>query len=493
MVWGYSHIFLHVENAVLIVTNFGAHILVRKSLNRAQSLAYALPVLGTAFLLGSLSILYGVYAKHFGLALSTIASVLLISRLFDAVTDPIIGYLSDRCHARWGSRKPFVICGGLLFVLSSYFLFVPIDSSILGTSNNVSGAYFLFWFLAFYLSYTLFEIPHLAWASELANDSREKNTIYGWRALSIFLGSLLFFAVPLLPLFETNAFTPQTMKWSVLGVGCLMLPTLIVCVIRVPNGSTGHATNHKNQSYQKKEKLRDLLPSILGNTPLLWFLAAFFCTGTGVGMWFTVVFLFVDSFLGWGQHFALIYVVSYGVGALSIGIWPSLANRWSKQGVWGLAMSLIVIGIIGTGLLSPSEQTRLPLILSMTLIYSGWAAWTVMAPSLLADIIDFGIWKFGRDRAGTYFALYALMSKSSFAVGGAVGLAIAGWYGFDATATSHKEEAEFGLRMAMAWLPTPLVLLSIIFMSLVPLNARRNAIIDRCLDSKRTRKSTLKT
>ena len=59
-------------------------------------LAYPLPYIAMAFLFGPMAILQGIYAKYFGLSLTTIAAVLLIGRLFDAITDPIIGYLSDR-------------------------------------------------------------------------------------------------------------------------------------------------------------------------------------------------------------------------------------------------------------------------------------------------------------------------------------------------------------------------------------------------------------
>ena len=106
--------------------------------DQRQGLAYALPVLPLAFLLGPMAILQGIYAKHFGLTLTTIASVLLISRVFDAVTDPIIGYYADKHRVMSGSRKPFILTGGILFIISSWFLYVP--------PANVSAEYFLVWF-----------------------------------------------------------------------------------------------------------------------------------------------------------------------------------------------------------------------------------------------------------------------------------------------------------------------------------------------------------
>lgn len=448
---------------------------VKESLGRSQRFAYALPVVSVSFLMGPLAILQGIYAKHFGLALSTIATVLLISRLFDAVSDPLIGYFSDRYHGHTGSRKPLIIGGGVLLLVASYFLYVP--------PADVSTIYFLSWFLILIFAFTLFEIPHLAWASDISGDSKEKNEIYGWRALFMFLGTMIFFAVPLTPMFETNEFTPQTLHYSVLVIGCLIAPMLYICMSNVPDGRGKTSSNAAMKNYRKSERLGQLLSSMLSNQPLLWFLCAFLFVGVGTGMWFTLLFLFVDSFLDLGEYLAWMYVVSYGVGALTLRGWTWLANRFNKQKAWGMAMAVIAIGVMGSGMLSPNETGLFTLIFFVALVYAGFAAWVTLAPSLLADIVDYSIWKFGHDRAGTYFSLYTLVSKINWSIGGALALGLAGWYGFDVTSTAQSTEAVFGLRLTMVWLPVPMVLLSIFSMSRVSINARRQGIVRRRLDN----------
>ena len=134
--------------------------------------------------------------------------------MFDAVSDPLVGYCSDRYYAYGGSRKPFVVSGGLLFLISSWFLYVP-------RTNNVSTLYFLFWFLSFYFSYTIFVVPHYAWGGELVVDARERNRLFSLRTLALFLGTILFFIVPLFPMFDSNEFTPKTLKWAVIFSGFL--------------------------------------------------------------------------------------------------------------------------------------------------------------------------------------------------------------------------------------------------------------------------------
>ena len=450
------------------------------SLTQAQALAYGLPLLPLYFLYGPIAILQGIYAKHFGLALTTIATVLFVARLFDAVSDPIIGYCADRYHARRGNLKPFVISGGVLFIVASWFLYVP--------PANVSGGYFLVCFLAFYLAYTLFEIPHLAWGSQLASDCREKNKVYGLRSFFTFFGTLLFFAMPLLPWFETNEFTPDTLKWSVMAAGLLMLPMLFISIRTVPNGASisPKALNEGDQR-GNKENLKRVLRAIVTNKPLMILTAAHICTGFGSGMWIMLLFIYVDAYLGLGAQFALAYTVSFAVSMVALKFWYQLANHWGKQAAWVVGMVLVIMGLMATGVLVTGRTSWLELLLCMTLIFSGFACFNLMVPSLLSDIVDYGTWKFGVDRAGTYFSLFTFVNKSVGALGGALALAIAGWVGFDPTETIHNDAAVSGVRFAIAWIPALFILLSIFFIARIPITAHRHGIIRRRLDARVTR------
>ena len=451
-------------------------------LTQLQSLTYGLPLLSVYFLMGPIALLQGIYAKHFGLPLTTIASVLLIARFFDALTDPIIGYCADRYYARYGNRKPFIIVGVVLFVISSWFLYVPFGFDSEPIYTSVSAGYFLAWFLAFYLSFTLFEIPHMAWGSELASDSQEKNRVYGMRAFCGVLGTLLFFAMPLLPWFETDEFTPQTLKWSVLVAGSMALPLLYLCIKTVPNKKTPLSIGFKLNQSPSKENLYVAARAIVFNKSLWMFTCAHICTGFGYGMYIALLFIFSDAYLNLGPQFALLFVISLGASMGSLKLWFILAMRWGKQIAWMVGMVLVVIGLVGTGLMSSENTGRLELLLCMTLIFSGFAAFNIVVPSLLSDIVDYGTWKFGIDRAATYFSLYTFINKTLGALGGALGLAIAGWVEFDPTVSSHSDTAIAGLRLSMAWMPVVFLVLSIIFITRITITSRRHAVIRRRLD-----------
>ena len=466
-----------------------------KDLKLSQGIAYALPTVVIAFLSGPIAILQGLYAKYFGLSLSAIATVILIARLFDAISDPAIGYLSDRYYRRTGSRKVFVFSGAILFVVSSYFLYIPFGFN--SKTDSVSSLYFLFCFLAFYLSYTLYEVPHLAWGREIVFDAKGKNKIYSLRAVASYVGLFLFFIVPLLPFFETSEFTPTTLAWSVVIAALLMVPILYICLKNVSPVITDRNENASIKPFltagemnkdgvKKYGAWREIASFVFLNRPFLIFIGAFFLTGFGVGMWFALMFIFVDAYLDLGGYISQVYLISYGVSIACLGLWYKLANWKGKKAAWSLGTLMMAAGILATGALTP-DCSWVVLLLCTVVINVGMLASIAIAPSLLADIVDYGTWKFGQDYGASYFSLYTLITKINLAIGGALGLAIAGGFGFDPTVSTQSPQAIFGMRLSIAWIPSLITLFSILLIALIPIDARWYRVNQRRLAQKTLR------
>ena len=193
------------------------------------SLAYVMPMIGVTLLITPVVlVLGGIYAKHFGLSLTAIATVMLVARLFDAVSDPLIGFCSDRQRVKTGTRKPFILCGAVALAPCSYFLFVP--------PEGVSIAYFSFWYMAFYLALTFFFIPYMAWANEFTETSKDKTRVFSLISVVGQGSGAIFYVLPLLPYFATTDVTPEVLYVSVfLGVGFL-IPGLFIALKVVPDG-----------------------------------------------------------------------------------------------------------------------------------------------------------------------------------------------------------------------------------------------------------------
>ena len=106
--------------------------------------------------------LYG----ELGLSLASMGFILMLARLSDVFTDPLIGLLSDRTKISLGRRKPWILLGSPLLAISTYFLFVPPDQPDL--------LYFLLSVMGIYLAFTIIQIPFASWGAELSGDYNER-------------------------------------------------------------------------------------------------------------------------------------------------------------------------------------------------------------------------------------------------------------------------------------------------------------------------------
>ena len=458
-------------------------------------------------LMAPLAIIQGIYAKYYGLSLTTLAAIILIARIFDAVSDPIIGYCSDRYAIRSGTRKPFMLAGGLLFIVSSYFLYVPTGLGFLFDTNlgdpdttpSISVTYFSLWFIAIYLAWTLFEIPHITWAGELAETSNEKTKIYSFRSIAGYSGILLFYAVPMLPIFQTQDITPDTLRMCALIAGIIMLPLLLICLKFTPNGSQRYriSCDRLDQSgfslvTRVRREFHALMTSLSGNSPFLLFVCAYLFSSIGIGMWYSLIFIYVDGYLGLGDQFAGMFLVSYIIGIIAIPIWYKAAKALGKNIVWMFSALLLLFSFMYTGMLIPSETGFSELVVIKTMQTLGFTCMGVVAPAMLSEITDYGALRFGDGKNATYFSCFTLIAKVSSAFAGAIGLGIAGWYGFDATSSAQTEDGIFGLNLAIAWLPPISMLIALVFIWLSPINERRYAIIRKRLNNRSERENSIK-
>ena len=437
--------------------------------------AYAAPYIAVAWFMAPVSVVQGIYAKYYAIPLTTIAAVILIARLFDAITDPLIGYYSDRYYQRTGTRKPFIIAGGLLFMVSSYFLYLP--------PVQATALYFTVWFMAVYLGWTLLEIPHTAWGGELAPTSQDKAKIFSFRSIASYSGTIAFYAIPLLPFLDSSEITPETLKISVIAASVLMLPCLYACIKKVPDSARPGARASKQTL-----GLLALLHTIITNKPFLLFIAAMLCNNIATGMWFGLIFIFVDAYLGLGEQFAKMFMLAFVVGVLATPVWCKIAQKIGNKQTWLLAMSLAITSFIYTATLSPGDTRFEELLILKTIQTLGFSCMGFVLPAMLSEIINYSAWKFNTESsAATYFSLYAFLAKATHSIAMALGLGIAGWYGFDPASASHDSDSIEGLTFAIAWGPLIFASLALVFIALSPISTRRHTVIRQRLDLRAAR------
>jgi len=440
-----------------------------------QSISYALPVAAVHVLITPMNIIQGIYAKHYGLALTTLASIMLLSRFIDAISDPIIGYLSDRYRVKHGTRKPFIVAGGLAILMSGYFLYVP--------AGDVTTFYAGFWIITFYIAFTLFEIPHLTWPCDITTDSVDRTKLYSYRVFAGYIGLVLFYGTPLLPLFESNAITPETLEVSYFLVALLTIPLLLLAVRKVPDGKPNQDLATQ-ESLTSRASLRELFRGIRENKPFLLFLCASACGGLSTGMWYGLIYIYVDAYLGMSEQFAQLFLLAFVVGLIVTPVWYRVALYAGKKITWMLAVCLMIFSYVFTGFLEAGEASFIQLLVLKTFQTCGFVCINIVTVAMLSEIVDYGQWKTGREERASYFSANVLLGKTCIASGMALGLAMAGWWGFDVSANIHSSESIAGLKLAIAWIPAALAALSQIFIAFSPINEHRHGLVRAKLDAR---------
>lgn len=439
--------------------------------------AYALPVVPLLLLMHSLNVVQGIYAEHYGLALTTISAVMFFAGLFDAVTDLAIGHWSDRVKRRTGNRRVFVAVGAAAAVPCAWFLFVP--------DGHVGVAYFMFWYIAFYLSVTLFMIPHFALGGELSSNSAERTKAYGFRTLGTYAGITLYYLIPLTPFFTTGEITPETMRTSILASAVLMVPCLLIFLKRVPPGVADSAQPRSGEAPWS------VLMALSSNRPLLIYLLAFLMFSLGMGVFYGLMFIVIDSWLDLGGYFPQLMLFHLAVATLMLrpAIW--LSNRIGKRRTWAVAAGLQVCCLPFVLLLLGGGSGSLGLLFVLQFFLGASSSMgNVSTPSLFMDVIDYDRLKSGHDRTATFFSLRSFLEKvSTTTIGFPLGGAIIGLYGYDPAQPEWTERALFGFSLAMGWLPTIIAAAAVGLIFLIPLNQRRRAIIRRRLDRRDKRMS----
>ena len=168
------------------------------------------------------------YSGGLGLSLATVGLIFTLARVWDLITDPVMGVVIDRYGSRWGQYKHWVALAIPLLMLAIYKLFLP-------NPSDVDALYLGGWLFVLYLGYTILSISHNSWGSVLAGDYDERSKLFGWREIFIILGMGLVLAIP--ATLDLSGNTSISEKMAAMGMFCLVLfpLTVLPTVLAVPD------------------------------------------------------------------------------------------------------------------------------------------------------------------------------------------------------------------------------------------------------------------
>lgn len=428
---------------------------------------YAGPALGYGFFYISMwSVIPGIYVTSFGLSLGDLASALPIIRAFDGVTGIVVGYISDRLHSIGVSRRYWVVVGSVGVAASCQCLFVPGDAT--------EPRHFLLWSLLFYLSFNMAYIPHVAWANDVSIDYQKRAAMFTMYAALLKLGNTVFYALPLISLSGSFEYSPRTLRYGeYVGVFCTAAGLMLM--------AAAPASSHESRHDTRRLLDATGISTVIRNRPLTLFLAAVGALGIGLGMWFSLQFLYLTVYVKAGESLGLVFFIASALSIVSAPICFWVIKRSSKATAWIVGVGLFSAQLVMTLFLRP--DTNWYLVLCTMSIANIALSFTDIAPTaILGDIVDYARLKFRKRLSGTYLAIETLLFKASLGIGGSVAVGIAESFGFSGSGSSIHGKSLLGLKLGFIVLPMCALAVSVGFIACTPITRNRHRIIQMRLD-----------
>lgn len=438
-----------------------------KQIPVSQKIAFGVGMLANQMFPAALGVFIIVLVQDLGFAALWWGIIQFAPRIFDAVTDPIMGFISDNTKSKWGRRRQYVFIGGILMGVAYIAMWqIYKDNGVV-----FNFIYFLFWSLLFYLGLTIFSVPYVAMGYEISEDFHERTQIM---AIAQFIGQWAWVIAPWFWVILYNK------EWFPIGadqgvrelsvwvaVSCTLFA--IIPALFIKSKSTLNRTDLKpiKPSYILKS-VKEIFNSAFEAFKIKQFRKIAFAT-----------FLIFNSF-NVIAAFTFLIIVHYMFNSIEsdAGIWPAMHGS-----VGALITSFFVIPVIT--IISRLIGKKKAFILSQSISIIGYVLfWFLFVPgkpylflfalpfhsfgigslftimmSMTADVCDLDELETGKRREGLLGAVYWWMVKLGFGVAALLSGFILWLVDFDAE--NVKESAITGMRLFYSLLPIAGVIVAI--------------------------------
>ncbi len=408
--------------------------------------------------------------------------VLTASRVWDAITDPIMGTISDNHRSRMGRRRPFVVAGAILSGITFPLMwFVSTDMSEMGAFY-----YFLLTAFFFYLAFTVFSVPYESLGYELTPDYNERTNIFGVR---MFVSQVAMLLMPwLFRLTQADIFgDPVTgARWVGIFIGVLIL------VLGALPGFFMVERYRKLADAQEKRSFSEAIAAPLQNGPfmLIVSLVLMFAVGSSMasslGIYVNIYYVTEGDTKQGAQLvgiFGVISTIGGVIGSLLVG---KIAARFGKlRTLYGCIILCMIASLLKWPLFTP-EAPYLQMIVAVILGPATAAFWSLNY-SLKADICDYDEWKSGMRREGIYGAAAAWLHKAGSSLTYILSNAILVYTGYrQELGANQSEETLFLMRVFFTGLPVAVYIIALIVLQFYPLDDERAQQMRRDLEARRS-------
>jgi Na+/melibiose symporter-like transporter len=411
-----------------------------------------------------------IYTQHFGLSLGVIGLLFLIERLWGAVSDPLIGALSDRTSSRFGRRRPWIAAGSVLFGLACVALFFP-------SRALVSPAYLGLGLFLLYLGWSMMQIPYLAWSGEISADYHGRTRVATYQQVA---GSFALLMVLVLPTI-IDQLRPGDSGLRLAAMGAAVLVSLVIALpltLRAfPEQTPGEAP--AGTTPVRRQPLGRTLSLIVREKLLRRVLLSDFAVTAGQGTRAGLIVFFATFYMGLPQWASGLYLLQFIFGVVAGPFWAQIGYRFGKHRA-AIAGELAQVAInLGLLFVVPGG---IALMVALTVAQGlTQGSGNLMLRSMVADIADENRLRTGEDRAALFFSAFSVSMKAGTAFAVGVALPLVGWLGFSPHAAHNTPEALRGLLYVFALGPALAHLLSAWLIMGFPLDEARHAEVRRAL------------
>ncbi|MFQ7473442.1 MAG: MFS transporter [Anaerovoracaceae bacterium] len=459
-----------------------------KKLSVKTKLGYGIGQLGD-------SLGYNVFYYFFLFFLTDIAGVSpaiagtisFIAVLWDAITDPVIGYMSDHSKSKMGRRRSFMISGALPYGICMFLLFSDID-----LSPGIKGIYFIIIAMAFWTCYTVYVIPYFALGGELTDDFEERTSVRAWASVFMYVAVFLASATPpmIVGFSEDKLGLSTSQGWRNVGIifGVIILVIILICWACTKGKESTDDTVHREEienaekkniflSYWEILKLKPV--KFLGGSVLLW---ALVCSAASSGP----VYMMTNNFNLSAEKQSLFFTLSSVFALMWIPVINFLCKKFDKKHVYCVAMmtagiALCIFGITGV------PNLKWAIMSCFCFTFGNTAFWTLYF-SLMYDLNEVDEYVNGERREGATAALLGLCQK----LGAALGLQLLGIFlqiGGYGNPQAQSEIVEKTILYANTYLPGVLGILAAVVIIGYPITKSRHSALVNALKCRNEGKS----
>jgi GPH family glycoside/pentoside/hexuronide:cation symporter len=428
-------------------------------------LFYVLPAIPIAALTLPLYIIVPTfYSETLGLSLAAVGGAIIAVRIIDAVTDPVIGWLSDRWRPPFGRRRSFFVVALFPAAVACIMLFWP--------PAKPTALYLAFWGAALSMGFTAMQLSYTAWGAELAGNYRVRSRIAGYREAFTLIGTLIAIALPFAIGIDGGGFNGL----AVLGV------VVAVCLFLFGGLAVAKVPEPREYSVSKVNILEGL-GHMARNGPFVRLIAAYFLNGLANGIPATLFLYFVAQRLDAADMRGPLLFIYFLAGLFGVPLTLKLASRLGKHRAWCYAMLFNAALFACVSLLGAGDAYVFAAICFGTGLTV--AADLALPSAIQADVIDVDTASSGEQRSGLYFATWSLSTKLSLAAGVGIVFPLLSLFGFDpAPGAQNEETALAALAAIYVWIPVALKLGAIALMWNFPLDEAAQGVLRQKIEAR---------